>query len=106
MREIMVTNAPAQDFATVLNKVAYDMHVQWNALRGVWTLDLTDGATKSILAVGIPLLVGVNVLDAFALDIGGIFCFDMSGSNTDAGEDDLGDRVKVVYLTPRELGRA
>lgn len=102
MRVIPLSSEPAQDFTVVLNKTAYDFHVQWSDVRKVWTVDIADNVSKSALVAGASLLLGVNVLASYALGMGALFCYDASGADEDAGEDDLGDRVLLVYYTPRE----
>ena len=105
MQKLPVTSDPAQQMTCTLGGTAYDIFVKWNDVREVWSLDVADSVTGAVLAVGIPLLCGADVLAGFALGIGSMFCFDMSGAGIDAGDPDSGDlgtRVLVAYLTPAE----
>ena len=103
MQVVPFTSDYDQQFKTTLNGVNYVIDARWNERWQMWTFDLTDDASSTLLVAGVPLLVGVDVLSPYALGIGGILVADLSGLNSDAGPDDFSGRVVPIYLTPDEL---
>jgi hypothetical protein len=98
--------------------VVYKINARYNDRNGVWVFDLIDDASQVTLVAGVPILIGCDLLDPFALSIGSMYAVDMSSvlqstgvgetttaklpSTLDAGVDDLGSRVVVLYLKPGE----
>lgn len=104
---------PWRAFSTTLNGVEYRFECNFNERNGVWSFDLYDGRSLELLAAGVPIMIGVDLLAPYALGIGSLFAVDMAAymaaeesgvlpQSTDAGADDLGERVKVFYLAPGE----
>jgi hypothetical protein len=58
--EIPLVAAP-QTLSVALNGIVYSLTVKWNAAGGVWVLDIAD-QNKDLLAAGIPLLTGQDLL--------------------------------------------
>ena len=112
----------AYTFNCTLNGISYTFDVQYNERDGIWYFDLYLATSDTPLASSIPILLGGNILSAYAyLGIGGLFAVDMGAASSkgspsdttenvlvsaDAGPDDLGTRVIVVYLTPDEVAAA
>lgn len=88
--ELPFTNSPAQKVIVQLGEVKYSFFVKWNGL-GFWTMDIGD------LIVGIPLLLGTELLEPYNFGIGRMIVVDDSGQGLDAGIDDLGNRIKVFW---------
>lgn len=109
----------AYEFTCQLNGVTYRFDVRWNERGGFWAFDLYLDSTDELLVAGLPILLGGDILAAHRrLGIGGLVAVDMSATqqnaspneettsvlvSEDAGADDLGTRVVVLYLTPDEL---
>ncbi len=112
--DVPFSNDPAQSFTCTLGGVRYAIDARWNDRIGVWTFDLSRDADQVVLLAGVPLLLGQDVLQPYALGIGGMVGTDLSGAGVDATVDDLGcpnqdgtvpDGVRVIfsYLTEDEL---
>lgn len=90
---------------TALDGVDFLLTFRWSQRSGCWLLDLADAEGVAIveglaLLVGVPLLLGVT--DA-RRPAGELVVVDTAGGDRDAGFVDLGDRVRLVYLTAAEL---
>lgn len=101
--EIPVSSDPAQVFTTQLGDVKYVLDIRFNDRSGVWTLDLYDDVSKALIAASIPLVVGQDLLEPYNFGIGSLLCIDGSGQGSDAGPDDLGDRVKLYWFSADEV---
>lgn len=92
-----------QTFRCQLDGTQYVFDARWNERGAFWAFDLTENPSQTLLVAGVPLLLGQDVLAPYALGIGGFIMADLANSNTEAGPDDLGDRVVAVFFTPDEL---
>lgn len=102
MVKVPLTSDPCQELTITLGGVSYVLVVKWCELRSTWTMDILRASDSSILASGVSLVVGVNVLQGFGLDIGEVFIVDTGSQDVDATADDLGDRVLMFYNEPGE----
>jgi hypothetical protein len=104
---------PWRAFSTTLGGVEYRFECNYNERNGVWSFDLFDGNSLELLVAGVPILIGSDLLEPYALGIGSLYAVDVAAyfaaeesgvlpQATDAGADDLGERVKVYYLEPGE----
>lgn len=117
MQVVPFTSDVAQTFTCTLNGVEYDFFARWADRTGIWYADIVDSATQTPLAKGIALLIGCDLLEPYALGIGSMYVVDTAATKTpstpggvadelhmdDAGADDLGTRVIVVFLAPGEV---
>jgi hypothetical protein len=101
--ELPFSNDPAQTFVTQLGDKKYGFDVKFNDRSGVWTLDLSDDATKVPLLQSVPLVLGCDLLEAYNLGIGRILVLDTTNRGKDAAPADLGDRVKVYWFSTDEV---
>lgn len=92
-----------QIFTTQLADRKFVFDVKFNDRSAVWTLDLLDAVTQAVIISSLPLVLGQDLLEPYNLGIGSILCVDSTGQGVDAGPDDLGDRVKVYWLSPDEV---
>jgi hypothetical protein len=91
--------------SVTLNSVAYLFDVSWNAYDGSWWLDVYD-ASENPIRVGIKCVLGTylgRTTQAPPFSEGALVCYDTSGSGLDAGFNDFGSRVKMVYLPATDL---
>lgn len=100
--ELPLSSDPAQSFSVQLGQVKYYIEAQYNSRNGVWTLDLFDDASRVAIVRGIALVLGVDMLAPYNLGIGTFIALDNTGQGLDAGQDDLGTRVAVYWLSPDE----
>lgn len=92
-----------QRFITQLGDDKYVFDARWNERGQTWSFDLTRDSDQVQLIAGAPLQIGQDLLDPYALGIGGLIVSDLGRKDTDAGPEDLGTRVIVAYLTPDEI---
>jgi hypothetical protein len=99
-----IGSIPQQQFTTVLDGVTYFIAVRWNARDAAWYFNISD-VEQSLIRSGIKIALGA-LLGRRCVDPrfppGVIQAFDMSGAGIDAGFDDLGTRVQVMYFTVAE----
>ena len=107
------TSDPWLSFSTVLDGVEYTFTQRFNELNQRWYFDLGLAATGEPLVSGIPILIGCDLLEPYALGIGSMFAVDLRAvaeagptgflpASVDAEAEDLGTRVVVIYLAPGE----
>ena len=91
---------------TVLDDTVYLLDVRWNGRAEAWYLDVLTEDEERIRS-GIKLVLG-SALGRRCVDArfpaGILIATDTSGAGQDAGFDDMGERVQVLYFTAAELG--
>ena len=124
MVKVPFTSNPWESFSCALNGNTYQFQTNYNERNGVWSFDLYDDTTGAPLVMGVPILLGCDLLAPYGLGIGSMYAIDMAATTapslvgttgtvgqvlqmTDADplgafNDDLGNRVIVVYLAPNE----
>lgn len=89
-----------------LDGAFYGIRLRWNRRAACWFMDLSD-ATGAPLASGVGLRLGAPLTMRLRTRPGmpqGVFgLVDTTGSGVDPGLDELGQRVRLVYLTAQEL---
>lgn len=104
--EIPLTNDPSIIFEITLNTRLLGFQTKYND-RGAsdtlpyWTVDILEGGVPVI--VGVPLVLGANLLRAYNLGLGGLVMIDRTDTNTDATDESLGDTTVLLYYTPDEV---
>jgi hypothetical protein len=98
---------PNYTVSVVLGTVEYVFQVRWNARDGAWYFDLLDDTLDQIYS-GVKIVLGAYLAarcsDPRWLAAGGILvATDTSNQGLDAGIDDLGARVQVVFYTIAEM---
>lgn len=105
MLEIDVTTAPSQTVRVELEGTFYVLRFRFNGRAERWFMDLYDD-DEVLLAGSLPLCVGTlltgHLRHRAGMPPGAFSVVDSTGSGTDPAEADLGERVKVVYLTAEE----
>jgi hypothetical protein len=99
-------SAPSNSFVVQLgNGIKYEFTTRYNDVGGFWTIDITRKIDGVVLVVGVPVLLGQDLLP-YGLGIGRLIAIDESGADVDAGPEDLGDRVNVYWFADGELEAA
>ena len=100
-------------FTTTLDNVTYAFTVRWNAsdstsaVGGAWYMDIA-AADKTLIRAGIKVVIGC-ILGGLetnpAYPPGALYVVDLANPNAplDAGFDDLGARVIVVYTPHADI---
>jgi len=113
MQTVPFTSDPNTQFTATLNGVEYEFLTNWNERNLTWSFDLSIADTGELLVAGVPVLIGCDMLAPHGLGIGSMYAVDLTATSAeeaegrklqsvDAGPDDLGVRVVVVYLAPGE----
>jgi hypothetical protein len=113
MQLIPFTSDPNATFTTSLNGVDYQFDTLYNERAGVWTFDLSVAKETEPLVTGVPILIGCDMLAPFGLGVGSMYAVDLTATaqkeavghrpqSVDAGPEDLGVRMVVLYLAPGE----
>jgi hypothetical protein len=114
MQRIPFTSDPNATFTASIDGVDYQFDTLYNERASVWTFDLSLAKTGAPLVTGVPILLGCDLLAPYGLDIGSLYAVDLTAAAqreqaghrsqpVDAGPEDLGVRVMVVYLAPGEV---
>lgn len=114
MLTIPFTSDPWHTFTTMLNEVEYRFSTNFNTRNERWYFDLAREDTGEVLVAGVPILIGCDLLAPYGLGIGSMFAHDLAAAaavedagilpqSVDAGENDLGSRVVVLYIAPGEV---
>lgn len=95
---------------TKLDGVFYWLRLTWNPRESIWTLSISD-ADDNPLAHGLALrvetpLLGRTLRGLEGFPSGDIVPIDTSGQQTDPGRDDIGERVRLIYVTAAEVASA
>jgi hypothetical protein len=91
-------------FSTQLDGQTFAFEFYWNERGGFWAFILSDAAGEQLMrrkvVVGLPLTA--RFVDP-RLPPGDFIALDTSGQDVEAGLQDLGDRVQLVYLEAADL---
>lgn len=82
-----------------LEGVTYTLNFRFNTRLQNWVMDIADAAGTDLLN-GVVLLTNVALTSYVVKDglpPGKFICIDESGANRDAGIEDLGNDVKLLY---------
>lgn len=89
----------AYELQIELDGTVYTLGLRFNERLGLWMMDIAD-ANENDLLNGIPLLTNVPLTDDYVaegLPPGRFICEDTTGQNRDAGVEDLGNTVRLLY---------
>jgi hypothetical protein len=93
-------DAPHFDFSSTLEGKLLTFEFRWNERSGAWFLSLFDDTGAPIFS-GRRVVLGADLLGRSAdsrLPPGMLIAYDTSGANLEAGRNDLGGRVKILYV--------
>lgn len=92
--------APHYDVQVVLEGATYLFELRWNERSSAWFLSIHDGVGE-VLTAGRRVVLGADLLGRSVdarLPPGTLVAVDSSGADQEAGRDDLGSRVQLVYI--------
>jgi hypothetical protein len=99
------TDSDYYDFEIELDGRSYVLTFNWNGRDSSWYFSIADNAGTPLLS-GRKLALGAPFLRRFAdarLPPGELRLFDTTGKDVEAGRNDLGSRVLLVYVPAAEL---
>lgn len=101
----IVADVPDFDFQVDLDGATYTIALAWNERDAAWYLTLQTAEEETILAsrkVVIDLPLWSRFKDP-RLPPGVLLAIDTTGAGLDAGLDDLGRRVQLLYYSATEI---
>lgn len=103
-----LTDTPRYTFEIELDKVDFHFDFEWNDRASHWYFSISDRDHVLLLAsrrivVGFPL---INRFRDPRLPAGMLDAIDTSGTDTDPGFADLGDRVQLLYTEAADIPNA
>lgn len=87
------------DFTTQLNGVEYGFRMRWNSRDASWYMDLVDADDEPIVS-GVRLVLGAKLGARSThpfFDGNILYVYDTSNTAAEAGIDDLGKRVSLIW---------
>lgn len=113
MQRLPLTSDPNASFTTSLGGTSYEFATSFNERAQSWSFDLFTAKDGKLLLAGVPIVIGCDMLAPFGLGIGSLYAVDLTAASAkeeaghrpqsvDAGPEDLGVRVMVLYLAPGE----
>jgi hypothetical protein len=93
------SDIPKYEFRIDLDLTTYTLAFRFNRRQGRWIMDVKT-ETDTPLVMGIPVLIGVDLLARFVIDglpEGNLFAANIENDFVDAGRDDLGNNVVIFY---------
>lgn len=93
------------DLQVVLDGVTYTLEFRWNDRASGWFLNILNADADEIIQAGIRVVVDfpLNLYRADRTPPGLLYARDTSGTRTDPGLKDLGDRVQFFYFEKADL---
>jgi hypothetical protein len=95
----VVSSIPNYEFKTDLDGVTYTLAFRYNSRMDRWIMDIKTEDDDPII-MGIPILLGVSLVKRFAdsrLPAGDIFAISTGTTTSEAGKEDLGENVLLLY---------
>lgn len=101
---IPFTGGPQEAMNITIEGRSLRLRARYANLVSVWTLDVLDnsGSTAVPLVVGVPILMGVDLIKPYRLGIGSLYAEPSSRPRDDAGRGELGNRINLVHYAPGE----
>lgn len=99
------SDLPAFSLQASLEDVTYTLRLRWNTRTEAWFVDILDAQGETQYLTGVRLVVNfpLAAYNTGRQPPGSFVAVDTSGTQTDPGVDDLGDRVRLLYFTAAEL---
>ena len=94
--ELPMTNDPAQQWVSELAGVKWLFRTQHNTRSASWTLDILRENNEA-LSVGLPLVLGADLLANHRVMDGMLFVVDYSNSGIDPSAEDWGVRCGLFW---------
>lgn len=97
---------PFFDLQTVLDDVTYTLEIRWNTRAEAWFMNVLDIEGIVVYQAGLKLVANwmTSAYTTGRNPPGSFFLLDTSGQGEEPGEEDLGDRHKLLYFTASEIG--
>lgn len=93
------SDIPKYEFRIDLDGVTYTLAFRFNFRMTRWIMDLKTENNIPVI-MGIPVLIGTDILERYQssdLPPGNLFAVNLEDDFVEAGEDDLGNNVIIMY---------
>ncbi len=93
--------------SVVLDGSPYRLAFSWNTRGEYWSLTVSD-SSGNVLVDGLKLIINFELISEYAaagFPLGALMAIDTTGTLTRIGRNDLGEKVKLYYLTGEELAQ-
>lgn len=105
MREIVLTDAPDQEFSTILAGQRCRLRFRYSPTTERFSFDLDIGDRPALR--GRRVVLGVDLLAPFALGIGRIFAAEFEGRGALPTKAAIAERrVRIYHVTEAEIAEA
>jgi hypothetical protein len=104
-RQVPLVSSPSYTFRTDLDEAEYKITMRYADRLGVWLMDLHDANDEAIY-LGASCLLNVRLLKGnthVSRPPGDLLFVSTSPDGKEAGADDMGSRVVLVYLSADEV---
>jgi hypothetical protein len=95
----VISSLPNYEFKTDLDSVTYILALRYNSRMDRWIMDIKTEDDDPII-MGRPILLGVSLLAQYVdprLPDGDIFAINLGTTIQEAGKEDLGSNVLLLY---------
>lgn len=93
---IPVTNDASQEFTAL----GFDFKFEWNTTDQGWRMNISQNGTAII--TGLRMVMGIFLLDAYALDIGDFFIINNESESADPDRNAWDGSFSLLYYTEQE----
>ena len=93
---------PAQHIEMSKEDYSYDITIKWNDKGQYWTIDLKE-STLGVDLTALVLREGIDLLDPFVLNIGGLFVLKNNSNKTILGLDNLGTDYILLFQSDEDM---
>lgn len=101
MKQFTVIDAADQQFGTILNNRRVTIRLRYNVTTERWSMDLAIDDLPVLH--GQRVVLGVNLIGAYDLDIGAIFAVAVTGDAIPDRDALPSGRVRMYYASAEEL---
>lgn len=101
----LIPTTPNYRVGTTLNGTNVVLDVRWNGRDEAWYMDILTEEGDPI-RLGVKLVLGAVIAGRVTSALfprGYIMAADLTGKGQDAGLDEMGDRVQVLFFSPEEV---
>ena len=104
MLDIPFSGAAKENLDINLGGQELTLSVRYASISDSWAMDVLDRSVNpsTPLLTGVRIVVGVDMLAPYALELGSLYAINLTSPGNDPGREDLGSAVRVVYLTEAE----
>jgi hypothetical protein len=101
--EIPIISSVAQQSVVQLIDTKYRLDFKYNERSEIWTIGISNEASKDILIQGLPLVLGQELLEPYNFNIGRMFVIDNRNRGEEADFEGFEDTHSLVWISADEV---